>query len=165
MDKKSKLLLWFMFFLLVSSVAASYWRTMIRRNFPITVQAGCNPEVESCFLVVCDPEIEECSGKPIEDNSYFKLVTKSASLIPECNPAGGNCPEIKCEAGEQKCEETLCDPNNLAEGEMCSSPEEYSALLLAEEEALLKEAEESVDCDPEENDCALEETEENLESE
>lgn len=165
MDKKSKLLLWLMFFLLVSSVAATYWRTMIKRNYLVTAQIGCDPETEVCFISVCDSETEECSDNPKEDTLYYKLITKNASRIPECDPAGEGCLEVKCEAGELDCEETLCNPESLGEEEECSNPEEYSASLLFEEEEILREVEESVACDPEDSDCVPEETEENLEVE
>jgi hypothetical protein len=149
MDKKSKIFFLVFFLLIALSVGASYYRFFIAKDYIIEAQADCDPAAETCFVYVCDPQSEECSGDPEEDTSYYKVVHRKAANILLCDPNAEGCDALVCQPDEEDCEETLCDSNDLAEGEQCSDPETYKREHTAEEEDGSEEA-----CDGESADCA-----------
>ncbi|MBU2028426.1 hypothetical protein KJ761_00865 [Patescibacteria group bacterium] len=174
MDKKSPpkadqpradKILWIVFFLLiVGSVAFTYYRVMIKKDYLISSEVDCDPYTEKCFIWNCDPESdvegEACIGDPEMDIWYYKIVERNASRIPLCDPeVDEDCEPFLCEAGELECGETLCDAAAAAEGEECTDPEEY-ALNNPEEECdpeVDEDCEEEV-CDPEiDEECPVEE--------
>jgi len=127
MDKKSKILIWFFVVLIIGAVGVTYWRIMIKRDYIIQSQVDCDPYTEECFVHVCDPTAgEECTGKPEEDTSYYKIIRKNASRIPMCDPNKDENCVIQCEANEPECEYELCSADNVPEGETCNNPEEYT---------------------------------------
>jgi len=146
------------FFLLIAgSVAATYYRIMIKRDYIVSAQQECDPTLEACFISACDPEgDEECAALPEEERiNYYKTINKNAKNIPICDPYKGECPEeLACEPEEEECEVILCDANNVPEGEECNDPAKYL---------------EENPSDPAENSCgeegdAGESAEENIES-
>ena len=166
MDKKSKILLTIFFLLIVGSVAFTYYRIMIKKDYLISSQVDCDPYTEKCFIWNCDPEStvegEACTGDPEADVWYYKVAQRNASRIPLCNPeTDENCQPFLCEAGEPECAETLCSAEPVAEGETCNDPEEYTLNNPAEEEECDPEVDEeceAVACDPEvDEECSAEE--------
>jgi len=158
MDKKSKILLAIFLLLIAGSVAFTYYRIMIKKDYLISSQVDCDPYTEKCFIWNCNPEStvegEACTGDPEVDVWYYKIAKRNASRIPLCNPEEDeNCQPFLCEAGELECTETLCSQETVAEGETCNDPEEYALNNPVEEEEL--------ECDPEvDEECPVEETEE-----
>lgn len=146
MDKKSKLFLLFFLLLIVASVAFTYYRIIINRNYLIASEIDCDPYIESCFIYTCDPELEECTGDPEEDTWYYKKIVKRASNIPNCDPNNDEECVISCEVGEEDCEETLC----INEEEDCSDPVEYAKENPIEEE----------ECEEDDEECLAESEEE-----
>lgn len=164
-----KILLAIFFLLIVGSVAFTYYRIMIQKDYVISSQVDCDPYVEKCFIWNCDPEStvegEACVGDPEMDIWYYKIAKRNASRIPLCNPEEDeNCQPFLCDLGEPECVEVLCDSETAAEGETCNDPEEYALNNPVEEEDL--ECDPEIDeecaeeiCDPEvDEECPLEES-------
>lgn len=181
LDRKSKILFIFLGILIIGSVAVTYWRYMVKRDYIVQAQIDCDPEIENCFIWQCDPmsleEGEKCTGVPDNDIWYFKIFNRNAKNIPDCDPKDENCLAYVCGEGENGCSEELCDPENSAEGEECSTPEQYllenppveeGEECAEDDEACLAEQEnveceegdeeclaeqESAECDPESEEC------------
>lgn len=126
-NKKSagKILLVVFVLLIIGSVAITFYRIMIKRDYIVSAEADCDPAAEKCFVYVCDPESEECTGNPEEDTSYYKLIKKKASNIPLCDPNQEGCQALQCGEGEKDCEEILCEAGNKERAE-CNDPEQYN---------------------------------------
>lgn len=134
MDRKSKIFFVVFFLLIVGSIGATYYRYFILRDYMITAQADCDPYTEHCFVYVCDPSAEECTGDPEEDTSYYQNISRNASNIPLCDPADEECEALVCPAGEADCTVMLCDVDTVSEGEVCNDPVVYTSLHPEEEE-------------------------------
>lgn len=169
MDKKSKILLAVFFLLIAGSVAFTYYRIMLKKDYLISSQIDCDPYTEKCFIWNCDPEStvegEACTGDPEMDVWYYKIAQRNASRIPLCNPeTDETCQPFLCDLGEPECAEVLCDSETVAKGEICNDPEEYALNNPVEEEELECDPEvdeecEEVACDPEvDGECPVEET-------
>lgn len=118
------------FLLIVGSVALTYYRIMVKRDYIISAQIDCDPAKEACFVSECDPESDsECADTPEDERTtYYKTIKKNAKNIPLCDAQKNECPEqLSCEPGEEECEEELCDESNVPEGESCNDPEQYLA--------------------------------------
>jgi len=151
LDKKSKILFAVIGLLVVGSIAVTFWRYMVKRDYIIESQTDCDPETENCFIWECDPdsleEGEQCIGVPEEDIWYYKLVRRNAKNIPLCDPNDENCDALTCPEGEEECEEVLCAPENVGDGEMCSDPKQY----------LLENPPEEEECEEGDEKCLSEE--------
>ena len=160
MDKKSKIFFAVFALMIAGSVAVTYWRIVVKRNYLVLAETACDPETETCFVYECDPEEGECTGDPEEDTSYYAKIKKKAFNFPECE--NGECPDPVCEEGESDCEVILCDEENKEEWESCNDPEEYKASLeeAEDEEEDGDSGEEDLEEDPEELEEDGDETEE-----
>lgn len=127
MDKKSKIFFIVFALLIAGSVAMTYWRIVVKRDYLVLAQTSCDPEAENCFVYECDPESEECTGNPEEDISYYAKIKKKAFNFPECTEV--ECPDPVCEEGEGDCELVFCTEEEAEEWESCNNPEEYRASL------------------------------------
>lgn len=134
MNKKSKIFFTVFGLLISFSVAVSYYQFMIKRDYIIEAEADCDPYTEACFVYVCDPETEECTGDIKEDTSYYKLINRNAKNIPLCNPGEEGCDAVVCPSGEKGCSFTLCDETVAEDGVTCSDPLVYAAENPIEEE-------------------------------
>jgi len=129
MDKKSKIFFIVFGLLIVASVAVTYWRIVIKKDYIIEAQAPCDPATEKCFVWHCDPESdvdgEKCTGNVEEDVNNYKIVKRNASRIPLCDPADENCQALVCGKNEPECEYTYCDEETKVEQEVeCSASQE-----------------------------------------
>lgn len=113
-----RVLVSFIFFAIAAGVLFSYERFFIYQDFPVIVEAECDPASESCFVYYCDPEFEECAGDLEEDTWYYKRITKQGNMFPACEDE--ECPEVSCAEGEPACEVEFCDPEGEEE---CSDSE------------------------------------------
>lgn len=158
MDKKSKILFIIIGLLIVASVAVTYWRIMVKKDYIIEAQTDCDPYTQNCFIWECDPESdvegEACTGDPEEDIWYFQVVKRNASRIPLCDPATDeNCEALVCAENEPECEEVFCTEENMEAqyATACNDPVKYTEENPVEEEDLSADEEE---CDPEvDEDC------------
>jgi hypothetical protein len=137
---------------LVISVGLAFFKFFILRDYPIQSQVECDPYTEACFTYHCDPAAEECSGDPVADTSYYKLLDRNAKNIPLCNPVEESCIPLVCPEGEEGCVVTFCD-TSVDETAECTNPEEYSAehsvvVESLEEEVLTDEQISPVETDP-----------------
>lgn len=151
-DLKSKIFLSVIGFLIVGSVAATYWRIVVKRDYIIQAQIECDPETEECFIWECDPastvEGEACTGDEESDIWYYKIFRRNAKNIPLCDPNDENCAAYVCDPGEEDCSEELCSSENVPEGESCNDPEQYLLENPPEEES---------ECAPDDEECLAEE--------
>ena len=126
-DKTNIIFYTILILLIVGSVAATFYRIVILKDYQIVAQVSCDPTYEKCFVYECDPEYDgECSEDPAENISYYKNISKKASNIYECEKTVekiGCGEELGCVKGEKDCFYTHCDPAELSEGEMCSEIE------------------------------------------
>lgn len=124
MSKSSKILLVLAVSLLAISVSASYYRYVVLNDYTIKAEIDCDPLYESCFVYICDPAEEECTGVPEEDTWYYKNFFRNAKNLPGCDPYGSDtCTAFVCGENEVGCYEELCveDP---AEEVICSRPDD-----------------------------------------
>lgn len=164
LDRKSKILFLILGLFIIGSVAATYWRYMVQRDYIVQAQIDCDPETENCLVWRCDlmslEEGEACTGVPDNDIWYYKILDRNAKNIPNCDPENENCAAYQCEPDEPECEITNCDPESAGEDEECSTPEQYLLENLPEEEDVECTegdeeclTEESTECDPETGEC------------
>jgi hypothetical protein len=128
MDKKSKIFFLVFFLLIIASVAVTYWRIMVKRDYIISAQQDCDPATEQCFVSSCDPESDsECAATPEKERTtYYKIIKKNAKNIPLCDAQKDECPkELTCADGEAECSFEYCDASNLPDGEECNDPAVY----------------------------------------
>ncbi|EKE15791.1 MAG: hypothetical protein ACD_11C00105G0016 [uncultured bacterium] len=157
MDKKSKIFFAVFFLLIAASVAATYYRIMIKKDYVIEAQTDCDPYAEECFVWECDPESdvegEACVEDPEENIWYFKVVRRNASQIPLCDPnTDETCDPWTCEAGEADCEDMFCSEDQLEAqyASRCIDP-----VIFAEENPI--EEEETIECEEGDEECAADE--------
>lgn len=107
-DKRSKALFVVLGILIAGSMAVTYWRYMVKRDYIIQAQIDCDPETENCLVWKCDPtslvEGEECTGVPDNDIWYYKILNRNAKNIPNCDPKDESCTTYQCSEGEPGCE-------------------------------------------------------------
>ncbi|MDO8565699.1 MAG: hypothetical protein Q7S04_00745 [Candidatus Moranbacteria bacterium] len=142
MDKKSKIFFLVLGLLILGSVAVSYYRYMVKRDYIIQAQSDCNPYTEKCFVHECDPDPDvdgECTGDPVEDTWYTKNVSRIAYNIPHCDPSDENCMALVCGENEQSCSYEFCDEMNVPEGDTCNDPVVYTLENPIEEDATMEE--------------------------
>ncbi|MFA6973835.1 MAG: hypothetical protein WC238_03820 [Parcubacteria group bacterium] len=143
MDKKSKIFFAIIGLLIVASVAVTYWRIMLKKDYVIEAQTDCDPYTEKCFLWECDPESdvegEACTGDPEEDSWYFQVARRNAANIPLCDPdTDETCDPWTCTEGEKDCATEFCTAENM-EGQYavaCNDPVKYAEENPIEEEAV-----------------------------
>ena len=130
MDVWSKGLLVIFSIAILLSIAASYDRYMVKRDYIIEAQVDCDPMMESCFVQKCDPESQDvttmCTGNPKEDTTYYKNIRKNAMNISLCNPQNADCKPMVCAEGETDCSYTLCEDGN-ADNVPCSTAEDAAS--------------------------------------
>jgi hypothetical protein len=170
LDKKSKILFVIIGLLIVGSVAVTFWRYMLKRDYIVQAQTECDPETENCFVWECDPasivEGEACTGDEESDIWYYKIIHRNAKNIPLCDPNDEECTALVCDPGEEECSEELCSENNVPEGETCNNPVQYNIDNPPEEEECAEDdeeclaEEESVECEEGDEECLTEAEEE-----
>lgn len=137
MDKKSKIFFIVFGLLIAGSVAVSYYKYMVLKDYAIVAQADCDPTSEKCFVHVCDPspdaDGDTCTGNLDDDTWYTKNISRMAYNIPDCDPNDETCTALICGDGEQNCAYTLCDETNVPEGDMCNDPNVYNLAHPAED--------------------------------
>jgi len=161
MDKKSKIFFLVFFLLIVGSVAVTYWRIMVKRDYIISAQQECDPTTEACFVSSCDPESdEECAATPEEERTtYYKIINKNAQNIPLCDAQADECPtELTCASGEAECDFEYCDESSVPDGEECNDPAVYN-----EENPPCECAEDAVAAEQESGDAQADTSEESAE--
>ena len=131
MDRKSKILLLILLVMIIGSVAVTYYRIMIKRDYIIEAQNDCDPYTENCFVWECDPDSSEegevCTGDADADTWFYKVNRRSASKIPICDTNDAGCDPWACEEGERDCTETLCDETSAEEqGVFCNDPVKFT---------------------------------------
>lgn len=154
MDKKSKIFFSVLVLIIAGSVAMTYWRIMIKKDYVIEAQTDCDPYTEACFVWECDPESdvegEACVGDAETDIWYFQVIQRNASNIPLCDPNDENCDALTCGENEAECEYVFCTEENMEEqyATACNDP-----IVYTEENPVVEE-----ECDPEvDSTCVVEE--------
>lgn len=125
MDKKSKIFFVVFFGVIILITVFSFVKYFVLKDYYIKVEVDCDPQKESCFVYVCDPqEDSECPVNPEERTSYYKFIDKKAKSIPLCSIDDIDCPVLVC-SPEEDCQEIVCGSDTVAEGEECSNPESF----------------------------------------
>jgi hypothetical protein len=156
-SKASKIFLAVFFLAIVLSIAVSYWRIVIRRDYDIVASVDCDPYEERCFVHICnpDPNVDgECTGDLSEDTWFTKNLNRKAYNIPECDPADENCTALQCGENEEGCFYELCGEANVPEGDSCNDPEQYTKDNPPEEESVCEEGDETCAANTDESDEA-----------
>ena len=156
MDKKSKIFFIILGLLIIGSVFATYYRTVIAKNYIIEAQTDCDPYAQKCFVWECDSastvEGEACTGDAEKDSWYYNLVERNASQIPLCDPADENCKALECDDNEPDCKYIYCDDETKVAQEVeCSDPVKYLEENPLEDETVTDESAE--DCAPDDTEC------------
>lgn len=167
MDKKSKILFLIVGLLIAASVAVTYWRIMVNKDYIIEGQTDCDPYADVCFIWECDPEStvegEACTGDPEMDSWYFQVARRSAANIPLCDPdTDENCDPWTCAEGEKDCSVEFCTEENMEAqyAVSCNDPVAYAEENPYECDPEIDEDCEETACDPEaDGECGEEETE------
>lgn len=111
MKNKNYILLLVILLLFGYAIFATYHRAFVAQDYALFYDDDCDPEEKSCFIYICDPQWEECTGDPEEDTWYYKTYEISAVDISTCDPLGDRCEEFDCEAIES-CVVRYCDPSD-----------------------------------------------------
>ena len=110
--------------LILASVGVTFYKIVILKDYQIVAEVSCDPTTEKCFVYECNPDDDDaCSQNPEERISYYKKISKKANTIYLCEKTEekiGCGEELYCVDNEQDCSYTVCDSNNLGEGEKCS---------------------------------------------
>lgn len=130
MDKKSRILLIIAAVALILSVGVTFWRIVIARDYPISLETACDPASEKCFIKTCTPD--DPANNPCSDEKatteYYKTLQMEAHSIPACDESNGNCAQLSCvgQMADAACTETLCDESaKLPDGVTCNDPATY----------------------------------------
>ncbi len=111
--------------LMLAIVGFRYEQYVIERNFDVIANTVCDPQIEECFVLDCDPDTdEECDVTP------YKKVAIIANQAPQCL-FEHSCEEFSCD-GRASCEITYCTEEALEEGELCSVRVEPEPVLEGE---------------------------------
>ena len=123
---------WFflMFFLVAAtSVAATFYRIFIARDYFVLMETVCDPSASACFARdICETEDGMCAeGDVPVETEYYKIVERKAFSFPEVCATGSLeneiCADVSCRPGEGECSETLCSKETVPEGETCFGPD------------------------------------------
>lgn len=138
METKSKILFGFLALLITLSVSASYYRYMVLHDYVIEAETDCDPSLESCFVWVCNEEIDgECAGNEEEDTWYYKIIYRNAKNIPTCSEEDESCEELVCPDGEEGCEVVTCTDETREEYGIelaCTIPDDFAEEEFFEDE-------------------------------
>ncbi|MCA9363583.1 hypothetical protein KC851_04660 [Candidatus Kaiserbacteria bacterium] len=117
--------------LIAFSTLATYYKFVILEDFYYYAEIDCDPETETCFTWICDPEVdgeEYCTGDLAEDTWYYKSIERYAYDTLECDPYGENCLTTECADNEEACYITNCTPELVEEYELdyeCTDPNTF----------------------------------------
>lgn len=141
MDVKTKILYWVSIASFAIGVLVSFYFFVLKGDFYVSASAPCDPETESCYYWVCEPDYWfDCTGDPEEDIYIYKMIRKKEADFEACDPVleqegffselidEQECPAPTCEAGEN-CEVIYCDPSDPTEAEECYSSDLYDSLV------------------------------------
>ena len=99
----------------------SYFHFMVRHDYVVYYEGGCNPVSESCFV--------GCEDDSCTSEYYYSKVQKYApDLLRVCGEYTADCAEANvCLPTDRKCSIIYCDP--IVDGDVCatSTPEVGSA--------------------------------------
>jgi hypothetical protein len=134
----SKIFLAVFFLAIALSLAATYWRIVVERDYDIVASADCDPYEEKCFVHVCnpDPNVDgtDCTGNLDDDTWYTKNIYRKAYNVPDCDPNDEDCKALECDENEEGCYFELCTEKNVPEGDSCNDPDQYAKDNPQEEE-------------------------------
>ena len=111
------------------SVATTFYRIFVARDYLVIIETVCDPSISTCFARdMCETEDGVCgeNDAPVE-TMYYKIVERKAYAFPEVCATGSlddeECANLSCRLGEADCSETLCSEETLPEGETCRGPD------------------------------------------
>lgn len=106
-------------FLILLSSAILFYRIFILKDYIITAQSQCNPNLETCFVIDCTEGDLECEGPTYYRNIKVRAVDTTCGLEdPRC------LYDFACSEESGNCEIEYCDDSNVLEEERCSGEED-----------------------------------------
>ncbi len=109
MNRQSKVLFTIFVLAIIAAAGLSFFRYIVLRDYYVQIKTLCNPGWEKCFVSEDENQVK----------SYYKLIMKKASLIPNCDPRDVQCQQQLTCVGDNLCQEIYCDNNNLKKDEVC----------------------------------------------
>lgn len=95
-----------LFGLLCLTIASSYYKYLVLKDYIVESETSCDPYNETCYVKHCDnSEKGACTGNPDEDISYYKIEYRNARNII-CT--GDNDCDFSCTESEKDCGEVAC---------------------------------------------------------
>lgn len=118
----NKLFLIIFALLILGSIAATYIKFAVLKDYQIVAETTCDPLTEKCFMYICDQTVDDtCPIQEEERITYYKIISKKAATIAQCEATTekiGCNEELTCTPGEMSCSYTYCDLDNLVEENM-----------------------------------------------
>lgn len=115
MTKKVNIFLGFITVSILLAISASYYKYIILQDYVVVMRVDCNPEYESCFIVECDSESEECPDDATRVIEYYKILYRNAHNVSLCEIGENQCSAFICNEGEIGCGEVFCSSETLIE--------------------------------------------------
>lgn len=109
----------------------AYSELVQKEDYAVRYKIPCDPQKETCFIEICDPEVStECTGNEEEDTSFYTTMYRDAHNIPKCEEyESEKCIQSLsiCLDGEEDCYQETCEQAHAEDDSIeCSNPEEYS---------------------------------------
>ena len=108
MEKKSKILIAFVFTLTLASAFLAFYRYGIKKNFVNFIKGSCDPATTSCFKEICEAEDERCLHfSSDEATRFYNIIYIKNSQIPYCDKNDEGCIDRYC-SGSGSCKIYSC---------------------------------------------------------
>ena len=121
-DQKAKKFFLVFFILIAISMSYEYYRLVMLKNYTVMMHVPCDPQTKTCFVAVCNPENEVCTGDAKQDTNYYSILHKMAYNMPDCNPLDVTCQgKLACVENENQCSVTYCNASTVDVGMRCSN--------------------------------------------
>lgn len=101
-------------FAFAATVASRYYHYAVERDFLLKADIACDPAVQACFAINCEPDDPDCDPAPF---AKAKVRAKDAPVCFEEH----SCRDFSCD-GRRDCATSFCAPDALGEGEHCVGP-------------------------------------------
>lgn len=100
--------------LVIGSGIFYFQNTVLNLNYQTLLYPSCDPEIESCFVEIC--EEEDCESEP------YKKALVATSALSACTD--DECVAKLCAYSSDTCQIIWCSEDELEEWEECFVPEE-----------------------------------------
>jgi len=108
---KNKIFWWVFALSIVASVAFTYVRIFVNRDYILVKEVACDQNTEKCFVrtpeeacidLTDEAETEDCLKNT--ETEYYKIINKKAANVPDCDTTklaeNESCPDLSCAPNE-----------------------------------------------------------------